>query len=92
MLAQLKGFRFEYQTWNNCGPANLAMALSYWGWKGNQTDTAAVLKPNKRDKNVMPYEMEAFVEEHTDFQAVVRVGGEIDIAQSLPIRRLPSAG
>ena len=78
VLAQLKGIRHEYQTWNNCGPANLAMGLSYWGWEGKQVDTAAVLKPNKRDKNVMPYEMEAFVDEHTDFQAVVRIGGELE--------------
>jgi hypothetical protein len=54
------------------------MALSYWGWKGDQADTAAILKPNKRDKNVMPYEMEAYVENHTDFQAVVRLGGDLN--------------
>jgi hypothetical protein len=77
LLAQLKGILHEYQTWNNCGPANLAMALSYWGWKGDQTDTATVLKPNQRDKNVMPYEMEAFVDQHTDLQAIVRLGGDL---------------
>ena len=33
---QLAGFRPEYQTWNNCGPATLAIALSYWGWEGDQ--------------------------------------------------------
>jgi len=74
----LKGIVHYYQTWNNCGPANLAMALSFWGWQGTQRDTAAYLKPNARDKNVMPSEMEAFVEELTDLQAVVRVGGELD--------------
>jgi hypothetical protein len=76
--AVLQGVVHLYQTWNNCGPANLAMGLSFWGWKGNQRDTAAVLKPNPRDKNVMPYEMEAYVEENTDLQAVVRVGGELE--------------
>jgi len=74
----LNGVVHYYQTWNNCGPANLAMALSYWDWQGDQRDTAAYLKPNARDKNVMPGEMEAFVEELTDLQAVVRVGGESD--------------
>jgi len=83
----LTGVRHEYQQWNNCGPANLAMALSYWGWQGDQRDTAAVLKPNPRDKNVMPYEMEAFVEEHTGLQAVVRVGGDLDT-----LRRFIAAG
>ena len=76
--AMLEGFRHEFQTWNNCGPANLSMGLSYWGWQGNQRDTAAFLKPNERDKNVMPYEMEAFVDEETDLDALVRVGGDLD--------------
>ncbi len=79
---QLTGVRHERQFWNNCGPANLAMALSYWGWDGDQRDTARVLKPNPRDKNVMPYEMEAFVEDHTGLLAVVRVGGDLDLLRS----------
>jgi tetratricopeptide (TPR) repeat protein len=66
----------EYQLWNNCGPANLAMELSYWKWQGDQKITAAFLKPNSRDKNVMPYEMENFVEEKTDLKAIVRMGGD----------------
>jgi hypothetical protein len=32
----LIGTQHEYQTWNNCGPATLAMALTYWGWDGDQ--------------------------------------------------------
>jgi hypothetical protein len=87
---KLTGILHQYQMWNNCGPANLAMALSYWGWKGDQRNTAAYLKPNQRDKNVMPYEMEAFVEQETDLQAVVRVGGDLQtlkafIAAGLPV-------
>ena len=84
---ELTGIRHEYEHWNNCGPATLAMALSYWGWQGNQDDTAPVLKPSPRDKNVMPYEMEAFVEEHTGLRAVVRVGGDLDT-----LRRFIAAG
>ena len=75
----LKGVRHEYQKWNNCGPANLAMALSYWGWQGDQRDTAAYMKPNPRDKNVMPYEMADFVREETGLKIVVRVGGDLDL-------------
>jgi len=84
---QLRGVRHEYQKWNNCGPANLSMALSYWGWAGDQRDTAAYLKPNPRDKNVMPYEMAGFVEDETDFSVVVRVGGDLDV-----IKRFLAAG
>jgi hypothetical protein len=76
---QLHGVRHEYQKWNNCGPANLAMGLSFWNWQGDQRDTAAVLKPNPRDKNVMPYEMAGFVNDMTSLKAVVRVGGDLDL-------------
>ena len=80
----------EYQLWNNCGPANLAMDLSYWGWQGDQKDTAAFLKPNERDKNVMPYEMQAFVEQDTGLKALVRMGGDDQmlkrfIAEGFPV-------
>jgi len=88
--AMLTGILHQYQMWNNCGPANLAMALSFWGWKGDQRNPAAVLKPNQRDKNVMPYEMEAYVEEQTDLEAVVRVGGDLQtlktfVAEGMPV-------
>jgi len=76
---QLNGVRHEYQKWNNCGPANLSMALSFWGWQGDQRDTAAYLKPNPRDKNVMPYEMAGFVEDETNFDVVVRIGGDLNL-------------
>ncbi len=84
---QLKGVIHEYQKWNNCGPSTLSMALSFWGWKGTQMDVAAVIKPNPRDKNVMPYEMETFVEENAGLQALVRVGGTLEL-----LKRLVAAG
>jgi len=84
---QLSGVRHEYQKWNNCGPANLSMALSFWGWQGDQRGTAAYLKPNPRDKNVMPYEMAGFVQDETDLRIVVRVGGDLDM-----LRRFLAAG
>ena len=57
------------------------MALSFWGWQGDQATAAAFLKPEPRDKNVMPYEMAAFVEEQTDFGVVLRVGGDIALVK-----------
>ncbi len=75
----LTGVQHEYQTWNNCGPATLAMALSFWDWEGSQRVIADFTKPNPRDKNVMPYELTAFVEEQTQLQTVLRVGGEIEL-------------
>ena len=81
--ARLDGFRHEYQRWNNCGPANLAIALSYWGWDGTQQDTAVFLKPNDRDKNVMPYEMANYVEEQTGLRAMIREGGDLETIKAL---------
>lgn len=85
----LTGIRHSNQMMNNCGPANLAMALSFWGWRGDQRNTAAVLKPNKQDKNVMPYEMEAYVEQETGLQAVVRVGGTLQDLQAFVAAGFP---
>ena len=87
---QLTGIIHEYQKFNNCGPANLSMTLSYWGWQGDQMDTAAFLRPGKYDKNVNPSEMLAFVESQTELRAVQRVGGDLDmlkrfIASGFPV-------
>jgi hypothetical protein len=79
----LNGIKHDYQYWNNCGPTNLAMALSYWGWQGTQADTAVFLKPNSRDKNVMPYEMADYIWEMTDLNVVVRLGGDIELIKHL---------
>ena len=78
----LTGTRHQYQKYNNCGPATLSMGLSFWGWEGDQLPIAAFTKPNPRDKNVMPYELEAFVESETEWLAVVRVGGTLDRLKS----------
>lgn len=80
---QLEGFKFQQQTWNNCGPANLAMGLSYYGWQGDQTDTGAVLKPFREDKNVSPDQMAAFVNEATNLRAIYRVAGTLDMLRWL---------
>jgi tetratricopeptide (TPR) repeat protein len=83
----LTGVQHEYQTWNNCGPATLAMALSYWKWDGDQSIIADFTKPNPRDKNVMPYELANYVEEKTQLQVSLRVGGEISL-----LKRFLAAG
>jgi tetratricopeptide (TPR) repeat protein len=59
------------------------MLLSYWGWEGDQTVTAAVLKPRREDRNVMPYEMLDYVNSQTEFTGVVRYGGNIELVKKL---------
>ena len=86
----LEGIKYEDQhhRWNYCGPANLSMALTYWGWDGNRDVVGEYIKPNDKDKNVMPYEMEDFVETQTSgLGALTRMGGDIDM-----IKRMVAAG
>jgi hypothetical protein len=85
----------QHGRWNYCGPANLTMALKFWGWPGDRDDVAAVVKPGiidpnldfiqrgKLDKNVMPYEMADFVTDHTGFGVVTRSGGDIELLKRL---------
>ncbi len=74
--------RHEYQRWNNCGPANLSMTLAYWGWEGDQMVVARGTKPNARDKNVTPQDMQRFVEKRTVYRLVWRGGGTLDVLKA----------
>jgi tetratricopeptide (TPR) repeat protein len=85
----LTGTTWEKETFNNCGPATLAVALSYWGWEGNQAITGAWLKPNWRDRNVMPYEMMDYVNQETDFTGLIRYGGDIETLKELIANGFP---
>jgi hypothetical protein len=59
------------------------MALSYWGWQGERTDVGTAVKPFEKDKNVMPYELADYVQTHTQFNAVVRSGGTLEVLKRL---------
>ncbi len=87
----LTGVKWETQNgaWNYCGPTNLAMLLSYWGWKGDKFDTGHYLKPFDYDYNVMPYEMLNYIADKTNFGAVVRMGGTIELLKSLIANGFP---
>jgi tetratricopeptide (TPR) repeat protein len=85
----LEGITHWFQGWNNCGPTNLAMALSFWDWQGDQYAAADYLKPNTRDKNVMPYEMVDFVNEQTDLRALFRVGGDLEMLKAFVAAGFP---
>lgn len=80
---RLQGVRFYQQGWNNCGPANLAMGLSYFGWEGTQDDTASVLKPDREDKNVSPQQMVDYVTQYTTLSAIWRMDGDIGLIKQL---------
>jgi len=70
--------RWELQKINNCGPATMSFYLNWWGWKGNQDDVAAVVKPNPKDRNVNVEELVTFVQEDVPgLWAEFRVGGTL---------------
>ncbi len=86
---RLTGVRHEYQKWNNCGPTTLSMGLSFWKWQGDQLDVANVVKPNPRDKNVMPYELADYVNQNTNLKAEVRMGGDLQMIKSFVAAGIP---
>jgi len=60
------------------------MALTFWGWDGNRDVVGEYVKPEDKDKNVMPYELQDFVETQTEgMTALTRNGGDIEVIKSL---------
>jgi hypothetical protein len=90
---RLEGVKYEDQhnRYNYCGPANLSMALTFWGWDGNRDTVGEYVKTNKDDKNVMPYELQDFVLNQTDekFGALIRYGGDINLVKKLVAAGFP---
>jgi hypothetical protein len=72
---ELTGLAHAWQTWNNCGPATLAMYLSYRGSTLTQAEVGAALRPDKDDKNVSPEELADFARSQ-GFRASVLVNGD----------------
>ena len=86
----LEGVKYEDQhgRQNSCTPANFSMALTYWGWDGNRDVIVKAVKPNNKDKNVMPYEIQDYITENVPgITSVMRYGGDIDM-----LKRMVSAG
>ncbi|HNX45846.1 MAG: C39 family peptidase [Anaerolineaceae bacterium] len=84
---KIDGMGLEYQTFNNCGPANLSMYVTYWGWPTVQSLTEAKLKTQADDRNVMLTEMLDYVRANTNLDGVIRYGGDMDV-----LRRLVAGG
>lgn len=88
----LANVRWEGQQWNNCGPATLTNALSFFGYTENQRRAADWLKPNYEDKNVSPWQMVEFVNNHLPELPVgarLRYGGTLDLMKELIANQFP---
>jgi tetratricopeptide (TPR) repeat protein len=80
---QLGSSRHEAQGWNNCGPATLAMALHYHGIDDDQYTIAAVLKPDKNDKNVSPEELVRYAASRGGMEALLGYGSDLEVLKLL---------
>lgn len=85
---RLNGIKHQWQTWNNCGPATITMALSYFGRKETQTDAMGSLKGNPNDKNVSPQELVGYAKSQ-GMEAEWRVGGNLDRLKQLLANDIP---
>lgn len=65
------------QGFNNCGPANLTIALNYFGDDTTQEVAASYLKPNEEDRNVSPWQISDYVNEFTALRSTVHSGGDM---------------
>ncbi|MFO7662396.1 MAG: C39 family peptidase [Chloroflexota bacterium] len=87
--ARMTGFTHHYQEWNNCGPATLTMALTYFGLYHSQQQTGNGLRPHPEDRNVTPEEMAAYVNNQTKFKAISRVNGDLNLLRRLLANDIP---
>ncbi len=91
----------QHERWDYCAPANLTMALKYWGWTGNRDQIANTIKPgvydpdadivkqSKSDPNVRPYEMTSYVINETEYSAILRFGGDVELLKKLIANGFP---
>lgn len=83
----LEGLVTIQQGFNNCGPANMAIALQYWGDETTQMQAAGYLKPNEEDRNVSPWQINEYVNEFTTLKSTAHASGTMDL-----LKRLIAAG
>ena len=82
--------KWEKQGWNNCGPAALAQYLDFYGWKGDQYDISALVKPQPSDRNVNVEELIYYVWNHVDgLDAEFRVGGDTELLKQFLAAGIP---
>ncbi len=81
---------YEQQTPNNCGPAQLSMAMHIYGWEGDQADIASFIKPITGDRNVNPEELRYYVRTQAGWLNLeYRVAGSIGLLKRLLAANYP---
>ena len=87
----LEGGKYIHQhgLWNYCGPANLSMALSFWGLNADRLVVGDYLKPFREDKSVRAYEMIDYIVNQTDLYVALRYGGTPELLKTLLANGFP---
>lgn len=83
-----------FQTFNNCGPASLSMALSYYGYNATQQELGQALRPyqvangDNDDKSVT---LEELAEKSKDYDLIPyhRPNGTVEIVKTLIANDMP---
>lgn len=78
----LTGFTHTYQMWNNCGPATVTTALTYYDDSFTQTQAATYLKPNLEDRNVRPEEIVSYLRSE-GYEGTYRINGDLALLKTL---------
>ena len=88
---RLNNIDYIAQQWNDCGPATLTMALTYYGGVADQGPAASWLKPTSEDGNVSPWQMVAYVNNElgSATRAITRVGGDLTTIKTLVSNNFP---
>ncbi|MEM9776705.1 MAG: C39 family peptidase, partial [Chloroflexota bacterium] len=86
---RIDGLVNEPQKFNNQGPANLAIVLSFYGDETTQDEAASNLKPNAQDRNVSPWEISQFVNDYTELSAIARSNGSSELLKNLIANDFP---
>ena len=83
-----------YQTFNNCGPATLSMALSWYGISVSQEELAQKMRPyqveggDNDDKTIFTQEFAHWAEEY-GLKSVSRVNGTIELLKLFTANDVP---
>ena len=80
---RLENISIVPQKFNNCGPANLAINLAYYGRADTQQDIARIIRPTYEDRNVSPWEMVNYVNNQTPLRAQTFSGGDLTVLKEL---------
>lgn len=80
---RLQNIKIIPQKFNNCGPANLTIALGYYGVEVDQLAVGDAIKPNYDDRNVSPWELVNYVNTSTAMKSRYFVGGNLVLLKQL---------